>query len=146
MSERVNIGRRYSGGIFHGLFGNPVLERTVSLQYRKYLKQVIVDHPKEVAWLQDKLDQGAVLYCPGCGIGSPTCHARLIEDALMKWTSLSNLDLRNADKILGKQARLVTNTEVIFTICSYDFVLKIPHIQAQENKEWYPVINVEIQT
>lgn len=83
MSERINIGRRFSGGIFHGLFGNPVMERTVSPQYRTYLKGVIEEHPEEVAWLQDKLDQGAELYCPGCGVGSPTCHARIIEELLL---------------------------------------------------------------
>lgn len=83
MAERINIGRRHSGGIFKGLFGNPVMERRVSAQYRVYLKQIINDNPREVAWLQDKLDQGAELYCPGCGVSSPTCHARIIEELLL---------------------------------------------------------------
>lgn len=82
MSERINIGRKFSGGIFNGLFGNPVRETRVSPQYRTYFQMLKRHHPTEVQWLQDKLRKGAVLYCPGCGIGSKICHARIIEQEL----------------------------------------------------------------
>ncbi len=86
MPETINVGRFASGGVCNGLFGNPVKEKTVSEQYRGYFRQVVVDHPAKVRWLESKLREGAVLYCPGCGIGSPTCHARIIEEEL-GWNS-----------------------------------------------------------
>lgn len=82
MSVRINIGRQTSGGVFKGLFGNPVHERTVSAQYRTHLRKVIESHPEETAWMKRQLKKGRVLYCPGCGVGSPTCHARVIEELL----------------------------------------------------------------
>lgn len=84
MTERINIGRVAYGGIFFGLFGNPVREKTVSEQYRTYLKRIMVMYPKETEWLRDKIRNGAELYCPGCGVGSPTCHARIIEQELVR--------------------------------------------------------------
>jgi hypothetical protein len=78
--KKINIGR---SGIFDGLFGNPVKEKRVSKQYRSYLRMVIEECPVEVAWLKAVLDMGnAVLYCPGCEVNSPTCHARIIKQEL----------------------------------------------------------------
>lgn len=83
MPRRINIGRKFSGGACDGLFGNPVTERTVSQHYRTYFRKLIDTHPDECLWLLRELKNGAVLYCPGCGIGSPTCHARIIEEELL---------------------------------------------------------------
>lgn len=84
LRERINVGRRYSGGVFFGLFGNPVKEKFVSGQYRDFVRGVIDSHQDEAKWLKDKLASGAVLYCPGCGVGSPTCHARILEEELAR--------------------------------------------------------------
>lgn len=75
----INVGRR---GIFNGLFGNPIRERTVSPQYRKHFKKLLKANTKEIKWLRRKLAEGKILFCPGCGINSPTCHARIIEQEI----------------------------------------------------------------
>jgi hypothetical protein len=80
--EQINVGRKYSGGIFGGLFGNPVKEKVVSEQYRFHIRRVLEANPNLRQWLKDKLRTGAVLYCPGCGVASPTCHARILEQEL----------------------------------------------------------------
>lgn len=66
----------------NGLFGNPIKEKTVSEQYRNHFRKLKISHPKEVAWLQGQVKGGASLYCPGCGLDSPTCHVRIIEQEL----------------------------------------------------------------
>ncbi len=81
--EQINVGRLYSGGVFSGLFGNPVKEKIVSEQYRIHIRRVFAANPRLAAWLKAKLAAGAVLYCPGCGVGSPTCHARILEQELV---------------------------------------------------------------
>ncbi len=83
----INVGRKYSNGIFNGLFGNPIREKKVSEQYRIYFRRLKITHPDEVAWLAKQLNRGEQLYCPGCGSSSATCHARIIEQEL-KRTSL----------------------------------------------------------
>lgn len=80
--ERINVGRRTSGGVFGGMFGNPAREKVVSEQYRGFIREVLKLHPDKRHWLKDRLANGAVLYCPGCGVGSPTCHARILEEEL----------------------------------------------------------------
>lgn len=79
MKGFVNVGRY---GVFNGLFGNPVKERTVSPQYRKHFQKVMQEHPDRIKWLRTQLECGKVMFCPGCGVGSPTCHARIIEQEL----------------------------------------------------------------
>jgi len=79
MKGFVNIGR---SGVFNGLFGNPVKERKVSPQYRTHFLKVMQSHQKEVAWLRTQLECGKVMFCPGCGVGSKTCHGRVIEEEL----------------------------------------------------------------
>jgi len=84
--SRINVGRRSSGGVFGGLFGNPVHEKEVTEQYRSYIKSIIQSHPTECGWLKERLNKSStVLYCPGCGVGSPTCHARILEQEIRKW-------------------------------------------------------------
>lgn len=80
----INVGRRFSGGVFNGLFGNPVKETVVTEQYRSYFKRLIIDYPEQIFWLKQELTKGSTLYCPGCGLNSPTCHARIIEQELAK--------------------------------------------------------------
>lgn len=75
-TELINVGR---SGVFRGLFGNPVVENTVSPQYAKHFRKVMLAHPEKVKWLKEQLANGAVLFCPGCGVGCKTCHARVIE-------------------------------------------------------------------
>ena len=82
--KTINIGRAYSGGIFNGLFGNPVKEKVVSEQYRAHLIKVLENTPVQTDWLRKELADGGVLFCPGCGVGSPTCHARIVEQELAK--------------------------------------------------------------
>ena len=82
---KINIGRATSGGVFNGLFGNPVREETVSEQYREHIRRVLQEHPKERVWLRQAIGLGGVLFCPGCGVGSPTCHARILEEELKKF-------------------------------------------------------------
>lgn len=77
--KTINVGRT---GVFNGLFGNPVREKKVSPQYRQHFRKVMKENPKQTEWLQNQLDCGNKLFCPGCGIGSPTCHARIIEEEL----------------------------------------------------------------
>lgn len=79
---KINIGRASSGGVFNGLFGNPVKEATVSKQYRIHFKKLLQEYPNEIRWLRAQLAKKRVLFCPGCGIGCPTCHARIIEELL----------------------------------------------------------------
>jgi len=79
MKGFVNIGRT---GVFNGLFGNPVKERTVSPQYREHFKKVMKEHPDKVEWLMAQLKSGKVMFCPGCGVGSKTCHGRIIEQEI----------------------------------------------------------------
>ncbi len=79
MKGFVNIGRT---GAFNGLFGNPVHEKKVSSQYRTHFRKVMRDYPKEIEWLRAQLLDGKVMFCPGCGVGSATCHGRVIEDEL----------------------------------------------------------------
>jgi len=78
----VNVSRSTSGGIFGGLFGNPKREKVVSESYREHFRRVMVVHPNKVKWLKEQLQNGARLYCAGCGYDSPTCHARIIEQEL----------------------------------------------------------------
>jgi Pyruvate/2-oxoacid:ferredoxin oxidoreductase delta subunit len=79
----INIGRATSGGVLNGVFGNPVRELIVDKErYRKHFKKVIRFCPTQVKWLKEQIDNGAILFCPGCGINSPTCHARVIEEEL----------------------------------------------------------------
>lgn len=80
--KTINVGRKSSGGICGGLFGNPVHETKVSEQYRAHIQQVIIDNPLRSAWLKKQIKEGARLWCPGCGYGSLTCHARIIEQEL----------------------------------------------------------------
>lgn len=80
MIFHINAGR---SGVFNGLFGNPVREKTVSPQYRAYFQKVMKTHPKEVAWLKKKMGEGGKMFCPGCGFDSPTCHIRVIEQELL---------------------------------------------------------------
>lgn len=75
-TKNINVGRT---GVFNGLFGNPVREKTVSAEYAIHFRRVMQEHPKELEWLKARLQQGYILFCPGCGISSPTCHARVIE-------------------------------------------------------------------
>lgn len=81
---KINIGRKAYGGVFNGLFGNPVRQKEVSEQYRTYFRELLITNRPEVDWLKDELDRGSILYCPGCGIGSPTCHGRIIEQEINK--------------------------------------------------------------
>jgi Pyruvate/2-oxoacid:ferredoxin oxidoreductase delta subunit len=81
---KINIGRASSGGVFDGLFGNPKRELVVSESYRRHFQAVIKYCPDKVKWLKEQINNGAILYCPGCGIGSSTCHARIIEEELNK--------------------------------------------------------------
>lgn len=80
--NRINIGRKHSGGIFDGLFGNPVKEKTVSEHYRVYIRRIIAEHPFKAQHIRDCLATGMVLWCPGCGVGAPGCHARILEEEL----------------------------------------------------------------
>lgn len=80
--KTINVGRETSGGVFKGLFGNPIREAVVSEHYRIYFRALKRTKPQCVKWLKDKIDAGYKLYCPGCGIDSPTCHARIIEQEL----------------------------------------------------------------
>lgn len=82
MVKKINVGRKYSGGVFNGLFGNPIKEKVVTEQYRKYFNSLKISNQKEVNWLKREINDGAILFCPGCGINSPTCHARIIEEEL----------------------------------------------------------------
>lgn len=75
----INVGR---SGVFNGLFGNPVVEKKVSLQYRLHFQKVMKKHPDKIEWLRKELSCGKVMFCPGCGVGSPTCHARVIEQMI----------------------------------------------------------------
>ena len=82
MSYRINVGRATSGGVYGGIFGNPIRERVVTEQYRRYFRSQVCANPSFVEalrWLYQQLNKGAVLYCPGCGTDCPTCHARVIE-------------------------------------------------------------------
>lgn len=76
----INVGR---SGVFNGLFGNPVHERTVSPQFRSHFQRVMKEHPTKIAWLKQQIECGGVLFCPGCGVESKTCHARIIEEELI---------------------------------------------------------------
>lgn len=79
----INIGRDSSGGVFNGLFGNPWKEPTVNEErYRKHFKSVVKYCPDKIEWLVGQIKEGSKLYCPGCGIDCPTCHARIIEQEL----------------------------------------------------------------
>lgn len=53
--------------------------------YRRYLWQRINDgsgFDKRLAELgRDIIDGTVVLRCPGCGVGSKTCHGRILEAA-----------------------------------------------------------------
>jgi hypothetical protein len=80
--ELINVGRRLSGGVFRGLFGNPVRERVVSEQYRVYFRGLMKTNKLEVDWLKAQLLGGTKLYCPGCGVGGKGCHCRIIEQEL----------------------------------------------------------------
>jgi len=75
----INVGR---SGVFRGLFGNPVVEKKVSPQYRQHFQKVMKEHPEKVEWLHNEMKKGAILLCPGCGVGCKTCHARIIEQEL----------------------------------------------------------------
>lgn len=75
----INIGRR---GVFGGLFGNPVVETKVSEQYRHHFRKLLRTNPEQIRWLREQLAKGAIMQCPGCGVGSPTCHGRIIEQEL----------------------------------------------------------------
>ena len=79
-NNTINVGRATSGGVLNGLFGNPYREKVVSLRYVQYLRQRIANDPAFVVELK-KL-RGKVLFCPGCGVNSPTCHARVLEEEL----------------------------------------------------------------
>ena len=78
----INVGRATSGGIHNGIFGNPVRETVVTEQYRHHFRAQVASNPLFVQALREvwvALHKGYTLYCPGCGVGSPTCHARVIE-------------------------------------------------------------------
>lgn len=45
--------------------------------FEKYLVDRIEKEPYFKKMIQ--LLKGQVLWCPGCGIGSPTCHGRVLE-------------------------------------------------------------------
>lgn len=75
----INVGRKRSGGVFAGLFGNPLHQKKVSERYRFYLRRVVENNPTEWQWLKDRLAAGDKLFCPGCALDCPTCHARIIE-------------------------------------------------------------------
>lgn len=80
--QTVNVGRATSGGVFKGLFGNTVKEKTVSPQYREHFLSLKEPYAEEIEWLRQRMKAGYVLSCPGCPQGSPTCHARIIEQEL----------------------------------------------------------------
>jgi hypothetical protein len=68
--------------------------------YRKYLEARVSADEKLRSWAQDiaktirqmpttnrfaeevKALHGKTLYCPGCGLISPTCHGRILEDVI----------------------------------------------------------------
>lgn len=77
--EVINIGRN---GVFGGLFGNPVREKKVSEQYRTHFRYIMAKYPEQTQWLRQQLKSGAILHCPGCGVNSPTCHGRIIEQEI----------------------------------------------------------------
>lgn len=79
MKGFINIGRT---GVFNGLFGNPVKEKKVSEQYREHFRKVMAENPEKIEWLKTQLVCGKVMFCPGCGVGSPTCHGRIIEQEI----------------------------------------------------------------
>lgn len=79
-SSTINVGRATSGGVHNGLFGNPFYEKVVSQRYVQYLRDKIANDLDFVGKL--KALRGKVLYCPGCGVGCPTCHSRVIEQEL----------------------------------------------------------------
>ncbi len=85
MDKSINIGRKYSGGVFDGLFGNPIKEKKVTNQYRLYINFIFRTHPIEREWLRGNLKDGARLFCPGCGYDSLTCHARILKEELAKY-------------------------------------------------------------
>jgi hypothetical protein len=78
---RINVGRN---GVFNGLFGNPVREKQASEQYRAYFRSLMTRRPTQVDWLHVQILAGVELFCPGCGVNSPTCHARIIEQELQR--------------------------------------------------------------
>lgn len=75
----INVGR---SGVFNGLFGNPIVEKKVSPQYREHFQKLMVTHPDQVEWLRRQIGDGVELYCPRCGWNVPTCHARIIEQEI----------------------------------------------------------------
>jgi hypothetical protein len=69
--------------MWNGIFGNPIRQKRVNRErYRQHLLKVMEENPKAVRALKKKMEEGYELFCPGCGIGSPTCHARIIEEEL----------------------------------------------------------------
>jgi len=87
-SNTINVGRATSGGMLNGLFGNPFKEKVVSLRYVQYLRLRIAYDPEFVVELKQL--SGKVLFCPGCGVGCPTCHGRVLEQelaVLLAWGS-----------------------------------------------------------
>jgi hypothetical protein len=96
----VNVGRITSGGVKNGLFGNPFKVAKVVKGAAAYRKAVAtaVDHYQ--VYLRERLAndgtfafefeqlKGKRLWCPGCGLDSKVCHARVIEQELFVWFAL----------------------------------------------------------
>ena len=87
-----NIGR---SGIHNGLFGNPFKvwdygSASATLpHYRKYLRKRIATDPSFANHMLEL--KGEKLFCPGCGVGSPTCHAGILEDELTIFMILGSI-------------------------------------------------------
>lgn len=73
----VNVGRASSQGVYRGLFGN-TFGRDLAA-YEAHLRTRLTE--PLFARLFDEL-AGQTLWCPGCGVGAPQCHARVIERLL----------------------------------------------------------------
>jgi hypothetical protein len=121
-TNHINVGRGSSGGVFGGVFGNPVKEKTVNVErYRTHLLRVLEGYPAECDWLRERIREGIPLFCPGCGIGSPTCHARVIEQVLcppgMKLIIAGGRDLQAYTLVEMWADRVLTWHDVTEVVC-----------------------------
>ena len=93
-ANTVYVGRAGNGE--SGFWGNPfrvtatLTAKEAVAKYRVWLWEQI---KCEKVTLRDLARlKGRTLYCPGCGIGNPECHARVLERAA-KW-ACRELDAR----------------------------------------------------
>lgn len=85
MKGFINVGRATSGGVENGAWGNPFVVgrdgdvKACIAKYRAHLWEQIKTGKVSMQKLADLY--GRKLFCPGCGVGAITCHARVLEDA-----------------------------------------------------------------